>query len=384
MPSKSWNTKSYTAPFNDFMSIIFNSGFLGLLLSIILGCMITYGVSGIVTFTVQIINTKEPLLARFNQYIIFNNITDGVSVVLVTYFVSNWLSRKIQSPVFQHIALSAIVMCIAQLASTVTFFLMGQAIFKAIDEQKNILSFDYQSSDVPWYWYSLGPLIVSNLFFYFQKKGKDISRKITEQELELTKLSELKTKAELQALEAKINPHFLYNSLNSVASLVHENPDKAEEMVLNLSKFYRYSTGRSEEFFDTLNNELEIVKTYLEVEKVRFAERLNYTIEFGDETLKARKIPRFLIQPIVENAIKHGISKIAQNGEIKIVIYEAEGFLQIDIHDNGPAFAEDLGHGYGLKSIGDKLRLLCGQNASVQLQNEPQKLVKLKIPISKS
>jgi two-component system, LytTR family, sensor kinase len=147
-----------------------------------------------------------------------------------------------------------------------------------------------------------------------------------------------------------------------------------------LSKFYRYSTGRNNEYFDTLNNELEIVKTYLEVEKVRFDERLNHQVIFKDEKLGNCQIPRFLIQPIVENAIKHGISKIAANGIVKIDISEENNNLIIKIHDNGVPFPDDIFSGYGLKSIQDKLRLLSGEKATMTINNEPEKAVILSLP----
>lgn len=205
---------------------------------------------------------------------------------------------------------------------------------------------------------------------------------MTEQEYQLLQLNDLKIRAELEALEAKINPHFLYNSLNSIASLVHDDPDKAEHMVLNLSKFYRYSTGRSQEHYDTLENELEIVKTYLEIEKIRFDERLIYTVEFEDKAFRKYKIPRFLLQPIIENAIKHGISKIAGQGVLKIKVSKEKENLNIKIFDNGVPFPDNIFSGYGLKSIQDKLRLLSGETASMELTNSPEKVVIITLPVS--
>ncbi|MEA5425195.1 sensor histidine kinase [Arcicella lustrica] len=228
----------------------------------------------------------------------------------------------------------------------------------------------------------LGPLLGANIIYYWFTHERTRLIKMTEQEYQLLQLNDLKIRAELEALEAKINPHFLYNSLNSIASLVHDDPDKAEHMVLNLSKFYRYSTGRSQEHYDTLENELEIVKTYLEIEKIRFDERLIYTVEFEDEAFRKYKIPRFLLQPIIENAIKHGISKIAGQGVLKIKVSKEKENLNIKIFDNGVPFPDNIFSGYGLKSIQDKLRLLSGETASMELTNSPEKVVIISLPVS--
>jgi LytS/YehU family sensor histidine kinase len=235
----------------------------------------------------------------------------------------------------------------------------------------------------PWYIYVLGDILIANLFLYVLKQGRQLTRKLSEQEFQLLNLEKLKTRAELDALQAKINPHFLYNALNSIASLVHENPEQAEEMTLLLSKLFRYSTGRDGELFGTLADELEMVQTYLQVEKVRFGSRLTFSVEVSNPALNDLKLPQFLLQPIVENAIKHGIAKRADAGRIDVRIYEKAGELHLCVHDNGPAFPDDMDGGYGLRSIQDKLKLLYGDDARVELQNWPVKQVLLVIRLNK-
>jgi len=227
------------------------------------------------------------------------------------------------------------------------------------------------------YLYSLHPLMVGSLMMYFFDREQNRTRKITEQEYQLLQLKELKTKAELEALQAKINPHFLYNSLNSIASLVHIDPDRAEQMVMLLSRFFRYSTSVKNQYFHTIGEEIEMVTTYLEVEKVRFDERLNYEIRFTDENLQNSLIPRFLLQPLAENAIKHGISKVARKGKIEIIISRQGEYVQIIIHDNGPAFPQQLTTSYGLQSTSDKLRMLCGEDARMEIVNGEYKHLKI-------
>lgn len=220
-------------------------------------------------------------------------------------------------------------------------------------------------------------LIGVALLYHWRTREQIQMRKITEQEYQLLLLKELKTKAELEALQAKINPHFLYNALNSIASLVHEDPDKAEKMVLLLARFFRYSTQRSPHYYHSLQAELEMVETYLEVEKVRYGPRLQYEIILADASLGACAVPSFLLQPLVENALKHGIAPRAEMGKVILRIEAQQDRLCICLHDNGSPFPESLLPGYGLQSTMDKLRLLGGKTAKIEFQNTPQKQVVL-------
>ena len=165
----------------------------------------------------------------------------------------------------------------------------------------------------------LGGLIIASfraLISYFFFKEKEL---ILENETKLSKLRELKSKAELNALHSRINPHFLYNSLNSIAGLAHDDADKTEHMALSLSKLFRYSINKEKSDWTTFKEELEMVRIYLDVEKVRFDDRLSYLVEIPKE-LEEQQIPRFIIQPLVENAVKHGISKSVDGGDIKVSI----------------------------------------------------------------
>jgi len=210
---------------------------------------------------------------------------------------------------------------------------------------------------------------------YFFFKEKDL---IFESETKLSKLRELKTKAELNALHSRINPHFLYNSLNSIAGLAHTNADQTEHMALSLSKLFRYSINKEKSDWTTFREELEMVKIYLDVEKVRFADRLVYSIEITDE-LKEMKIPRFIIQPLAENAVKHGISKSIEEGEIKIKVQKEKKDILITVADSGKEFPRDLIPGFGLQSIYDKLEILYGDKFELSFTNSPEKQVSLKL-----
>jgi sensor histidine kinase YesM len=366
-------------PLNRFASLthfLYRTGWFGTIIGIVIGTFIFYGVSGIIYFTNQILTAEEPAFRNFNQYIVINNIIGGTLTVVVTNWLSGPLERWFKSAWVQHVVLSVIVFAAYITQTTLFFFQYGRFLIEELIRKYP----DQNTNNAVWYIYALSPIFVANIFHYFQKQGNLLTRKITEQEFQLLDLEKLKTKAELDALQAKINPHFLYNSLNSIAGLVHLDPDKAEQMTLLLSKLFRYVTNKTPDYFDSLANELDMVATYLEIEQVRFGDRLSFRIIVKDNSLKSVQIPRFLIQPVVENAIKHGISKIAERGIIEIRISKEDNSLKIAVHDNGPLFPEPISGGYGLQSIQHKLRLLYGENANLALQNTPSKQVLLELP----
>ncbi|MFN8208570.1 MAG: histidine kinase [Bacteroidales bacterium] len=214
--------------------------------------------------------------------------------------------------------------------------------------------------------------------FYLQLEDNKISGLLMEKELELVKQKELKNRAELNALHARINPHFLYNSLNSIASLAMIDASRTEKMALALSKLFRYNVNRQSELFSTIREELEMVQIYLEIEKERFGEKLNFFLS-ADESVQDKRIPRFIIQPLVENSIKHGISRVVGVGIIKVNVTEERGNLIIEVHDNGPGFPDDLLTGYGLQNICDKIELLSKRPYSINFNNGDDKHIRLEI-----
>lgn len=222
-------------------------------------------------------------------------------------------------------------------------------------------------------------VIVCTIIYVYHAKKASLNAKIQERDIEVVKLSQMKTQAELATLQSKINPHFLYNSLNAIASLIHEDPDKAESMTLKLSKLFRYSINQNQENMVQVREEMEIVSTYLDIEKVRFSDRINFTIEVDPELLD-HKIPRFLIQPLVENALKHGLKDVIDNGELNVKIQRTGDMIIISISDNGVPFPEELETGYGLQSMYDRLGLIYNNQNEVQITNQPSKQIRIQIP----
>jgi two-component system LytT family sensor kinase len=222
-------------------------------------------------------------------------------------------------------------------------------------------------------------VVVNTIIYFYIAQRETMKAKLQEKELDLMKLQQLKTQAELQTLQSKINPHFLYNSLNSIAGLVHADADKAEDMTLKLSRLFRYSVSSPQGNTATVKQEMEIVETYLDIEKVRFGDRLVFSTQV-DTSAENALIPRFLIQPLVENALKHGLNNMAQDGELFVNVNNMDEYILITIADNGKPFPDELNMGYGLQSTYDKLSLLYGENCMVQIVNTPQKQISIKVP----
>ncbi|GEM_PF-431415 len=350
----------------------------GLMIGALLGALLIYGCNAVVFFTNLIVTAKDPVLVGLYRFLIIQNLSDGIVMFLLVWALSIWLARNVAKPWKRHLIVTVVVLISFFIVNSGIYYLIGKP---SIDELRKRSEEAYVNA--PWYCYVIGDLLVANFFLYILQQGRQMTRKLSEQEFQLLNLEQLKTRAELDALQAKINPHFLYNALNSIASLVHDDPDKAEEMTLLLSKLFRYSTGRDGELFASLADELEMVRTYLQVEKVRFGNRLTFTVDISNDALTSLRLPQFLLQPIVENAIKHGIAKRAESGRIDVRIYEKADYLHLCVHDNGPAFPDDMGGGYGLRSIQDKLNLLYGDDASVEFQNFPLKQVLISIRLDR-
>ena len=185
--------------------------------------------------------------------------------------------------------------------------------------------------------------------------------------------------SELESIQARVNPHFLYNALNSIASLATVAPEKTQEMAIALSKFYRFTTNRKDVSNHTLGEELELIRSYLTVEQVRFGDKLSFTIDVAED-MHAASIPRFLLQPLVENSVKYGYDPEKDSIDIELSIVRKENHLTISVYDSGPPFDEAMELGYGLSSIQKKLKLAYGPEAELVFVREPRKCVQLQIP----
>ncbi|HTS28442.1 MAG TPA: histidine kinase [Bryobacteraceae bacterium] len=186
-------------------------------------------------------------------------------------------------------------------------------------------------------------------------------------------LRQLAAQAELKALRTQINPHFLFNSLNTIADLIVADPDKAEAMTVLLAKVFRHVLMHSDQQFSPVAEEMEFLRTYLGIEQVRFGARLRVSMDV-DPTVSGAPIPSLILQPVVENAIKHGLAPKVGQGHINITAALEGEFLRLAVEDDGvgvEATATPVpgpGNGLGLRIIADRLRTLYNGRASLNVQ----------------
>lgn len=200
----------------------------------------------------------------------------------------------------------------------------------------------------------------------------DSRERLAQQKMEASRLSEQLTKAQLSALRQQIEPHFLFNTLNTIAGLVREGrSESAVDMIAGLSELLRRTLKTSDRQEVELGEELEIAQKYLQIEEARFADRLRVRVDVPEELRRAR-VPSLLLQPIVENAVKHGIAQRVQGGCIAIEAARANGALTVCVRNDGPGFPVDWEkeqRGIGLENVRERLRSLYGDAAGLHVEN---------------
>ena len=198
------------------------------------------------------------------------------------------------------------------------------------------------------------------LLIYFAVHAR---RQRDARELELTLDAQ---NAQLELLRAQINPHFLFNCLNSLRALITENPERASSMVTSLSDLLRYSLQSERTHTVSLAEELAIVDEYVSLERVRFEDRLRFERVLDPGALETR-VPPMLVQTLVENAVKHGIANLREGGLVRMRAEVGGRRIAISVSNSGTMHAPFNAHGHGLRNTMDRLRLLYGDRASLTL-----------------
>ena len=199
----------------------------------------------------------------------------------------------------------------------------------------------------------------------------DTRENITRQMAESARLNEELSKAQLAALRRQLEPHFMYNTLNSIAGLVRdERGDAAVSMIVGLSEFLRRSSEDSHRSQVTLTEEVEYLQRYLDIQKVRFGERLQVSVNIPVELLSAQ-VPNLLLQPLVENAIKHGIAKRVAGGAVRVSGARQSGSLCLSVYNDCPKLLPDweaTHPGVGIGNLRTRLQILYGDKSGLQLK----------------
>ena len=212
--------------------------------------------------------------------------------------------------------------------------------------------------------------------FGFMLENIRLQHKRVEQEQLAQELRLQTSKSELKALRAQINPHFLFNALNAIASLIHTDPARADEAVEQLAEVFRYTLRRSDSEWAPLDQELIFARAYLDVEQARFGQRLTCTID-SDHQLPAPSVPSMLLQTLLENAVKHGVSQERGPGRIEVMVRTRIDQVTLEVRNTGPSLRDAValprsgqGEGFGLHSVRERLKGHFGDRASFTLTRD--------------
>ncbi|MHC1705301.1 MAG: sensor histidine kinase [Tenuifilaceae bacterium] len=311
----------------------------------------------------------QPLMAATDSLVF--NLTFALFSVGIWYWVryTDFETQKVINITVNHLA--SLSLCILVWISLSNFIL--KTLFQ--NETAYLIFLD---ESIPWRiatgtFYYLVTGLIYYLIIYIQNFREKTARE-----------SEVKTlvrDAELNWLKHQINPHFLFNSLNSISSLTMSNPEKAQDMVIRLSELLRYSLKQSSQSFVTIKDEISNCNKYLEIEKVRFGKRLNYMIDAPENVMEIQ-VPAMILQPLFENAIKFGIAASPEPGEINATFETNENYMKIIISNTISADSQiSKGTGVGLVNISRRLSLLYGQTDLIKTKNFENKYnVELTIP----
>lgn len=225
-------------------------------------------------------------------------------------------------------------------------------------------------------------VVITSYFIIRENLEKKITQ-LKNAEIENERLKRIEIESRLNSLQSKMNPHFLFNTLNSTAALIYDDPKKAEESIVQLSELYQKVLSVSRQTFIHLSEEIELMKDYLELEKLRFDEQLTYHITCGKELLNI-KIPGLLIEPLVENVVKHAQNQSENPAHIDVRIEKKQGSVFIEVKDNGPGFdIQKASFGFGLFSIQERLKLIYRKDYDFDIRSEAQKgtIIKIRLPV---
>lgn len=302
--------------------------------------------------------------------LIFNGLFFGIGLVL--WFVvrySSFDTSQLINLIVSHLVAAA-------MSISLVIFVTNTALRSLFVPDEEYLEFLNQS--IPWR-AGLGVMYYSViiLVYYLIRYYDDLNQRMQEQSQLETMLKE----SELEMLKSQINPHFIFNSLNSISSLTITAPDRARAMVIKLSEFLRYSLGKENDQLNTLEEELNNLLLYLDIERVRFGDRLQIETEVDEDT-KACTLPNLILQPLFENAIKHGIYESLEQVTIRLKAILDGNILRVSVQNEyDPNAVSRKGKGIGLKNVTQRLQVIYGVPKLVFTEkNEEIFTVRLDIP----
>lgn len=206
-----------------------------------------------------------------------------------------------------------------------------------------------------------------HLYENVQAQVHSANLRLKQKELEREQALKLVKEAQLASLESKLHPHFLFNTLNSISTLILEDPILADKIVLRLARLLRSSLDACDQTSVSLDQEIRLAVDYLEIEKVRYGKKLRYSLEMPSE-VRAARVPPLILQPLVENSVKFAVFPSSAGGEITITAQQASDRLLLSVRDDGPGFTADaISRGHGLDTLRQRLETLFPEQGSFSI-----------------
>ena len=337
----------------------------------IISSLVYYTESGVV------FSWNEKFVSRLPIYLTW--------ILFIPFIYAFVIKHRVEKPkvLSKIVLISLLGILIASLhrtiAVTIVELLQGLFLGMPIDLKEILITkkyflFAYMFDSYLMYW-----MIVAVIFTF------DYYRKFNENRLIASQLQSKLSLAELNMLKMQIHPHFLFNTLNTISALVHKNPDDADKMISRLSDLLRTSLDYSGKHFVTLKEETEFLNLYLEIQKVRFKDRLNVVVNLDPASLNIL-VPAIILQPLVENSIKHVLEKTKDICEIKISSVLDNNILTLEVIDNGPGILDsnyENKEGVGLSNVKSRLSQIYNNEQSLKIKNLENRglLVSIEIPI---
>jgi two-component system LytT family sensor kinase len=297
--------------------------------------------------------------------------------IILTHFMRlailrwNVLQQKLEKQVLQFILLTAIFSFVGSMIDMAVLIKDD----KLLKKEKDFLDNKFLLILNGAFYFFIYFFIWNLIYFMYHYVAK--SRK---QQLDTLQLEALVKELELKTIKAHINPHFIFNSLNSIRALVDENPERARAAVTELSNILRSSMQTEKIEMVAFERELDIVKDYLALENMRFEDRLRIEYQIDEDTLD-QQVPPMMLQTLVENAIKHGISKQINGGVVRIISDFKNNFHELAVQNTGHLNGSFNNEGFGLSSTTNRLSLLYGDKAKFEIKQLTPTLVEAKVLI---
>jgi sensor histidine kinase YesM len=211
---------------------------------------------------------------------------------------------------------------------------------------------------------------IGSLTYFLSQRIEQLDAEVKQRRLNQVESEKRQMEAQLKMLQAQIEPHFLFNTLANVGSLIDSDPALAKKLLERLNDWLRIALVRARSDHATLGDELDMLENYLQILKIRFGERLRWNIQVPEEA-RLSSFPPMLLQPLVENAVRHGIEPKIGGGEITIRASLENSVMRIEVHDSGVGLIGDIAGGAGLSNVRARLATLFGDAGKLVLENNP-------------